>query len=79
MMEYLMDSDIVTQYQHGFVLKKSCFTNLLVTFEDRTAALDSGYGIDVIYLDYSKAFDSVPHLRLIEKFKGYGIGENLLL
>jgi len=51
MMEYLMDDNIVTHYQHGFVSKKSCSTNLLVTFEDWTTALDSGYGIDVIYLD----------------------------
>ena len=77
-MEYLTDNNIVTHYQHGFVTKKSCFTNLLETFEDWTAAVDQGYGVDVVYLDYSKAFDSVPHLRLIEKLKGYGIGGNLL-
>ena len=79
MMQYLMDNNIITHYQHGFVSKKSCFTNLLVAFEDWTAAVDLGYSVDVIYLDYSKAFDSMPHLRLTEKLKGYGIGGNLLM
>ena len=41
-----------------FVSKNSCFTNLLETFEDWTLAIDTGFGIDVIYLDHSKAFDS---------------------
>ena len=59
--------------------KKFCFTNLLETLEAWTDAVDSGYDVDVIYLDYSKAFDSVPHFRLIEKLKGYGIGGSLLL
>ena len=78
-MKYLTDNNIVTHYQHGFVSKKSCFTNLLETFEDWTAAVDRGCGVDVIYLDYSKAFDTVPHLRLIEKLKGYGISGSLLM
>jgi len=64
-MQYLSDNDIVTHYinrlyQHGFVAKNSCFTNLLKTLEVRTDALDSGYDVDVVYLDYSKAFDSFP-------------------
>jgi len=69
---------IVTHCQHGFVTKKSCFTNLLETYENRTLALDSGRGIDVIYLDYRKAFDSVPHCRLARKLAGNGLIDKIL-
>ena len=77
-LQYLSDNNVINHYQHGFVSKKSCFTNLLETFEDWTLAIDEGFGIDVIYLDYSKAFDSVPHFRLIEKLRGYGLSGILL-
>ena len=62
--------------QHGFVNKKSCFTNLLDVYNDWTL---QGYGVDVIYLDYKKAFDSVPHCHLMRKLKAYGIDGTLLL
>ena len=55
------------------------FYKSFTTFEDWTAVVDSGYGIDIIYLDYSEAFDTVPHLRLIEKLKGYGISGKLIM
>ena len=58
---------------------RSCLTNLLETFENWTRALDEGYGIDVVYLDYRKAFDSVSHQRLLEKLRGLGINGKLLL
>jgi ribonucleases P/MRP protein subunit RPP40 len=59
------------------MIGRSCLTNLLETFEMWTKALD-GYGLDVVYLDYRKAFDSVPHARLIEKLKMYGLTGKIL-
>ena len=53
-------------------------TNILESLEAWTKALDEGYGVDVIYLDYRKAFDSVSHVWLIEKLKILGISGELL-
>jgi len=50
----------------------------LETLENWTKALDEGFGLNIVYLDYRKAFDSVPHRRLIEKLKGFGINGKLL-
>jgi len=58
---------------------RSCLPNLLETFENWIKALDEVYGLDIVYLDYRKAFDSVPHQRLLEKFRGLGINGRLLL
>ena len=49
-------------------------TQLIVTIELWTEILDSGAPLDVIYLDFKKAFDSVPHKRLLSKLDAYGIG-----
>jgi len=61
MMNFPDENKIITNCQHGFIKKKSHFTNLLTTLEDWTSAVDQGYGVDVAYLDFSKAFYSVPH------------------
>ena len=63
---------------HGFVKDKSCLTNLLETMDCIISILDSGAPVDVIYLDFSKAFDRVPHFRLLSKLKNLGIKGKLL-
>ena len=53
----------IAHKHHGFVSGRSCLTNLLETFENWTEFLDEGYGVDVIYSDYRKAFDTIPKVR----------------
>ena len=65
MVDYLESTGFYNHCQHGFVKGRSTLTNLLETLESWTRILDEGYGIDVIYLDYRKAFDTVPHKRLL--------------
>jgi hypothetical protein len=61
--------------QHGFLPNKSCITQLLIIIEHWTKIIDEGYCIDNIYLDFSKAFDSVPHERLLLKLRILGLSE----
>ena len=61
-----------------FVKKKSCLTNLLVFMEKVTDYIDSGFPVDVIYLDFQKAFDKVPHRRLLMKLSAHGIAGDVI-
>jgi len=78
LMKFLESNELLCKEQHRFWSGKSCLTNLLEALENWTQALDEGYGLDVVYLDYHKAFDSVPHRSLIEKLKTFGIKGKLL-
>ena len=77
-MDHLVSKSLIRESQHGFMPGKSCTTNLLVFMDGVTAAVDQGVPVDIFYLDFSKAFDKVPHKRLIYKLRQKGMGAQLL-
>ena len=77
-MDHLRSNDLITEDQHGFIPRKSCTTNLLESLEEWLNALDAGDCIDVIFLDFAKAFDTVPHERLLVKLESFGINHQII-
>ena len=71
--DHLSRYNLINGTQHGFLKGKSCLTNLLCFLEVLTKHLDSGIAVDVVYLDFAKAFDKVPHQRLSRKIRAHGI------
>ena len=69
---------ILGEANHGFRAKHSTETQLLLTTHDMLKNRDQGKQIDVAILDFSKAFDTVPHRRLLNKLQHYGIDGDLL-
>ena len=78
-MKHLNSHKILTPNQHGFRSKRSCETQLTATIQGIAKNLKSGKDqVDVILLDFAKAFDKVPFQRLLLKSSFYGIGDNTL-
>ena len=78
LMSHLIDNNLLAPEQYGFCGGRSCTTQLLNTINDWLSFLDNNIPVDAVYLDFRKAFDTVPHERLISKLSGYGIQGNLL-
>ena len=78
MMDFLLKHRLINHSQHGFLKARSCLTNLLCFFEEITKWVDEGSPVDIIYLDFQKAFDKVPHQRLILKLKSHGMGNSII-
>ncbi|KAI8483497.1 hypothetical protein Bbelb_388290 [Branchiostoma belcheri] len=72
-MKHLESYSVLTDYQHGFRAKRSTETQLILTVHDIAGALNSKRQVDLAILDFTKAFDKVPHGRLISKLEYYGI------
>ena len=78
LMKHLLDNDLLSDQQYGFVKGRSTSLQLLKVLDDWSKILEGGGSVDTIYLDFKKAFDTVPHNRLIQKLRGYGIGDNIV-
>ena len=68
-MEHISSMGILNDRQHGFCNGRSCLTNLLTMTEDCSSNMDKKIPTDIIYLDFAKAFDTVPHARLCHKLQ----------
>ena len=71
--EFLLEKNYLSSRQHGFMKDRSCQTNLISFYEEVSKTLDRGMAVDVIYLDFAKAFDTVPHTRLMCKVRSTGL------
>ena len=74
---HFTSNGFLSNKQFGFCKGRSCVSQLLVTLHSWFLSNDNKMPVDALYLDFQKAFDTVPHKRLMNKLKGYGISSNL--
>ena len=71
-LKHIEEQALLRENQHGFCKGKSCLTNLLEFFEKVNRHVDAGEPVDIVYLDFQKAFDAVPHQRLLRNLHSQG-------
>lgn len=72
-LKHLERNKILTPLQHGFRRGHSCESQLIITMHDIMKSFDIKKQVDLVILDFSKAFDTVPHHNLLHKLTLYGI------
>jgi hypothetical protein len=77
-MSHLTDNNLLRSTQHGFMPGKSCTTNLVEFMDHVTRAVDEGRAVDIVYLDFAKAFDKVPRQRLLQKLRAKGVKQGIV-
>ena len=75
---HLESNKILIENQHGFRHSRSCETQLLMFVDELLRSMSKGMQINVVIMDFSKAFDMVPHNSLLVKLSGYGIQDKML-
>ena len=77
--EFLVKHKSINTYQHGFQKARSRLTNFLYFLEEITKWVDERSPVDVVYLDFQKAFVKVQHQRLLLKLKTHGMGNDVMI
>jgi hypothetical protein len=77
--EHLVEQKLLKDSQHGFMDNRSTQTNLIEFLDKVLEYEDNGEAIDLVYLDFSKAFDKLSHEKLIKKLAARGITGRVLL
>ena len=78
LMSYLLERSLLSKKQHAFIVQHSTVSNLLECTRDWTIALNSRQSVDIVYVDYQRAFDSVVHNKLLAKLTCFGVSGKLL-
>ncbi|GAB0175875.1 mitochondrial enolase superfamily member 1 [Grus japonensis] len=73
--KHVEEKKVIRSGQHGFTKGKSCLTNLIGFYDSRIGWIDERRAVDAVYLDFSKAFDTVSHNILISKLRKCGLDE----
>ena len=74
----MKENFLFSQKQYGFITGRSIVLQLINVLDNWTLGLDNGNYTDVIYMDFQKAFNTVPHKRLINKLDSYNISNELI-
>ena len=72
-MNHLIDNKLLSKKQYGFISGRSTALQLMSYLDKCIEEIVNGNVIDTVYLDFAKAFDTVPHGRMIQKLESYGV------
>ena len=76
--EHMQHNNLFSNKQFGFISGRLTSLQLLKVLDIWTEAIESGFSVDVIYMDFMKAFDTVPHRRLVAKLSGFKVNQEII-